>query len=249
MPRPPRHWANHACYHITHRCHERRFLFRFAKYRNLYRSYLFEATRRYNVFVLSYVVTSNHVHVLVATGDRGRPQVSEALQYVHGQVAQHYNLIKEREGSFWSNRFHASRVKSGTHLHRCLFYIDMNMVRVGKVKSPEDWPQSSAHELAAGRKRYRIVDREKLMGRMGFGTWPLFQEWYQSNLRRILDQQLFMGRQSFWSESVAVGDQGWLEKVAGASGMKRYDMVEADTSWLESIKTVFLRRKNHAKTH
>lgn len=34
MPGRKRGWIDNACYHITHRCHERRFLFRFAKYRN-----------------------------------------------------------------------------------------------------------------------------------------------------------------------------------------------------------------------
>ena len=69
-----------------HRGHERRYLFRFAKYRDMYRKHLFVATQRFNVSVPAYVVTSNHVHVLIATGDRGRPEVSEALQYVHGET-------------------------------------------------------------------------------------------------------------------------------------------------------------------
>ncbi|MBT7304059.1 MAG: hypothetical protein HN849_31285 [Victivallales bacterium] len=99
MPRRRRCWERQACYHITHRCHNREFRFRFEKCRRLYRQYLFEATKRFNVRVLSWMVTSNHTHLLVTGGDRGTPQISEALQFVHGEIAQHYNLARRCDGS------------------------------------------------------------------------------------------------------------------------------------------------------
>jgi REP element-mobilizing transposase RayT len=36
MARRKRNWVDGACYHITHRCHGRKFLFRFEKYRDFY---------------------------------------------------------------------------------------------------------------------------------------------------------------------------------------------------------------------
>ena len=60
MPRYKRDWRNFACYHITHRCHERKFLLKFAKYRDLYIKYLFEIQKRFNdLKILNFVVTSN----------------------------------------------------------------------------------------------------------------------------------------------------------------------------------------------
>jgi len=105
----------------------------------MYRQYLFEATKRFNVRVLTWMVTSNHTHLLVTSGERGTPQIWEALQFVHGEIAQHYNLARRCDGSFWSNRFHATRVQTGRHLARCLFYIDLNMVRAGAVGHPSEW--------------------------------------------------------------------------------------------------------------
>ncbi|MFO7820495.1 MAG: transposase [Lentisphaeria bacterium] len=244
MPRRGRHWGNNACYHITHRCHERRYLFRFVKYRDMYRKYLFEAARRFNISVLSYVVTSNHVHLLVATGRRGRPQVSEALQHVHGEMGQHYNIAKKREGSFWSNRFHATWVETGVHLRRCLSYIDMNMVRAGAVARPEQWRHSSAHELATDRQRYRIVDRGALVRRLGFATWQEFREWYASELNRVLEGELFRSRQAFWSDSLAVGSDEWVVSRAEACGMKRYSIAGTEMDWPGGVKTSFLTKKN-----
>ena len=74
-------------------------MFRFAKYRDIYPKHLLTATRRFNISVLAHVVTSEYTHLPVATGDRGCPEVSEAPQHVHGEVGQHYNMARKREGS------------------------------------------------------------------------------------------------------------------------------------------------------
>jgi putative transposase len=213
----------------------------------MYRQYLFEATRRYNVSVLAYVVTSNHTHALLATGERGQPEVSEALQYVHGEIGQHYNLCRRREGSFWSNRFHATWIQSGVHLRRCLFYIDMNMVRTGVVEHPAQWRHSSAYDLASSRQRYRVVDRERLLERLEIPNWDAYRCCYDESLEEILRAKLFRECQPFWSSSLAVGDADWVGRIADRTGMKHYDVVGTSLSWLENVKSFFLRARNTAK--
>jgi REP-associated tyrosine transposase len=51
MPRKRRGWQPGACYHITHRCHNREFLFHYAKYRNFYTRTLF---KEYSVTAWTY---------------------------------------------------------------------------------------------------------------------------------------------------------------------------------------------------
>ena len=51
--------------HITHRCRKKEFLFKFARNRQRWRYWLFEARKRYDLCVLDYIVTSNHIHLLV----------------------------------------------------------------------------------------------------------------------------------------------------------------------------------------
>ena len=53
MPRPRRGWVDHACYHITHRCHERKFLLKFAKHRDQYLDLLQETNKRFKVDILN----------------------------------------------------------------------------------------------------------------------------------------------------------------------------------------------------
>jgi len=55
MLRQRRVWIDRNSYHIIHRCHERSFLLKFSKYRDLYFHYLREMTKRYKVDILNYI--------------------------------------------------------------------------------------------------------------------------------------------------------------------------------------------------
>ena len=128
MPRARRHFLTGYAWHITHRCHEKEFLLRFAKDRRSWMHWLLEAKRRYGFRVLNYIATSNHIHLLVL--DRGDGQsISRSMQLTAGRTAQQFNHRKKRKGAFWEDRYHATAVETGHHLFSCLTYIDLNMVR------------------------------------------------------------------------------------------------------------------------
>jgi putative transposase len=99
--------------HLTHRCHHRAFLLRFARDRDVYLSWLREGLRRFPVTLLGYCVTSNHVHLIVhgATAEA----VSELMGLLEGQVGQQYNRRKGCDGAFWSDRFHATMIDTGEY--------------------------------------------------------------------------------------------------------------------------------------
>jgi len=144
--RLPRPQIEQCCVHVTHRCQERRFLLRFANDRRQYRLRLFEAAQRFPlVKILDYVITSNHVHLLAWV--RRMQDLSEMMHWLQGVAAQDANRRKKREGCFWRGRFHPTLVQTGRHLSRCLFYLDMNMVRAGVVDHPSDWAFGGAADL------------------------------------------------------------------------------------------------------
>ena len=112
-------------------------LFRWAKDRLRYLKRLRETSLRYPISVLNYMVTDNHVHLLLRAE---RPAcVADAMQYLSGCAAQDYNRRKKREGAFWRGRYRPTLVESGRHLTRCFFYVELNMVRAGLVRHPEEW--------------------------------------------------------------------------------------------------------------
>ena len=65
MGRASRGQTEPLCYHITHRCHGRDFLLKFKQDRRNYLLRLHEMSRRFPIDMLSYMVTSNHVHLLI----------------------------------------------------------------------------------------------------------------------------------------------------------------------------------------
>jgi putative transposase len=73
------------------------------------------------------MVTSNHIHLLVK--DTGQDGIAQSMQLIAGRTAQEYNERKGRHGAFWEDRYHATAIEANEHLHRCLVYIDLNMVR------------------------------------------------------------------------------------------------------------------------
>ncbi|VAX09137.1 Transposase and inactivated derivatives [hydrothermal vent metagenome] len=129
MARANRYHLPGQVWHITHRCHKKEFLLKFALDRKRWLQWLFEARKRYGLDILNYTVTSNHVHLLVIDGER--EVIPKSLQLIAGKTAQEFNRRKGRKGAFWEDRYHATAMEAGEHFLRCLVYIDLNMVRNG----------------------------------------------------------------------------------------------------------------------
>src|SRR5512140_3858117 len=72
-------------FHLTHRCHNRAFLLRFARDRNAYRAKVREQLQQHELMLLDYGVTCNHVHLLVDVEDRA--ELSAWMQSVAGEFA------------------------------------------------------------------------------------------------------------------------------------------------------------------
>jgi putative transposase len=156
MPRANRYFLPGHIWHITHRCHQKQFLLKFARDRRRYLYWVFEARKRFGLCVLDYMVTSNHVHLLVK--DTGEDAIAQSMQLIAGRMAQEYNERKNRHGAFWEDRYHATAIETDEHLHRCLIYIDLNMIRAGAVNHPSKWAHSGYREIQKPPKRYAIID-------------------------------------------------------------------------------------------
>jgi hypothetical protein len=82
MPRGNRHFLPGLIWHITHRCHQQAFLLKFSQDRQHYLRWLFDARKRFGLCVLNYMVTSNHVHLLVR--DTAPNVISQSIQLIAG---------------------------------------------------------------------------------------------------------------------------------------------------------------------
>ena len=113
---------------FTHRCHKREFLLKFSKDRHRWLQWLYEARKRYDLTILNYTVTWNHIHLLVMD-DGKRDVIPKSIQLVARRTGQEYNQRKKRKGAFWEDRYHGTAVETGEHLLRCVVYIDFHPVK------------------------------------------------------------------------------------------------------------------------
>lgn len=218
MPRANRYFLPGQVWHLTHRCHEREFLLKFRRDRLAWLSWLHEAKQRFGLCILNYIVTSNHVHLLV--WDRGDNAISRSMQLIAGRTAQAYNQRKHRRGAYWEDRYHATAVQGGEHLTRCLAYIDLNMVRAGRVTHPDAWEESGFHELAHPRKRYGLVNHAALMELLAISDEARLKQTRLQAAETLMQIQKGRERDGIWTESLAVGDRTFVERIQNELGLR-----------------------------
>jgi REP element-mobilizing transposase RayT len=215
MPRANRHFLAGQVWHVTHRCHERAFLLKFARDRRRYLQWLFEAKKRFGLCVLDYMITCNHVHLLLK--DDGSDVIARSMQLVAGRTAQEFNRRKTRKGAFWEDRYHATAIDTNEHLLRCLVYIDLNMVRAGVVRHPQDWPHSGYTEIQQPPERYALIDLPCLAALCGFTSMESFQLAHHSWIDAAVNER-DSRRDECWTEAIAVGSQPFVTRVKNELG-------------------------------
>ena len=245
MPRANRYHIPGCIWHITHRCHKREFLLKFARDRRRWVRWLFEARKRYGLIVLNYMVTSNHIHLLVVDG-ADESTISRSLKLVAGRTAQEYNLRKGRKGAFWEDRYHATAVESGKHLRRCMAYIDLNMCRTGTVEHPLQWECCGYHAIQEPPLRYRIIDRERAAILLGYHEAADLatgqRDWVAGG------QEAMSSRDVAWSESVAIGSEAFVNDIQmrlDIRAVHRRINQDADRHILREARTPYITNSGH----
>ena len=97
MVRANRYFLTNKIYHITHRCHNKDFRLKFNKDKENWLHWLFEAKKRFGLSVLNYVVTSNHIHLLVWADTT--TVISDSMHLIAGATGQAFNNRKKQYGA------------------------------------------------------------------------------------------------------------------------------------------------------
>lgn len=129
-------------HHVTQRGNRRQRTFfndqDFAYYLQL----LAGACRDAEVDVWAYCLMPNHVHI-VATPARAAC-LAEVFRRAHRSYSWHINQREEWRGHLWQERFHSFAMDE-RHLLMAVRYIELNPVRAGLCRLPEQWQWSSVH--------------------------------------------------------------------------------------------------------
>jgi putative transposase len=231
MPRANRHSLPGYIWPITHRCHQKELLLRFARDRQAGLGWLLEAKKRFGLKVLHDTVTSNHIPRLGVDG-KEPDTIPNSLQLMAGRTGRHYKQRKQRQGAFWEGRYQVTAVESGEPLIQWLVYMDLNRVRAGGVRHPEQWPFGGYRESQNPKPRYGIISYQRLMG-LGM-----------KSLARVPEalRQEPQCRQAKWSESLVVGGEqsvGDLQRELGLRAQGRKVVKEGGSHHLRESETTY----------
>jgi putative transposase len=148
MPRPLRNFVPGLPAHLVHRGNNRQPIFSCDADFLFFRACIDDALSRFDVALHSYVLMSNHVHLLMTPTTPGG--ISRAMQGAIRRYAGYFNARYGRTGTLWEGRFHAAVIEDDRYLLACHRYIDMNPVRAGIVRRPARYLWSSHRHLARG---------------------------------------------------------------------------------------------------
>jgi len=115
----------------------------------VYLSKLKEYSLKFEVYVHSYVLMNNHVHLLLtpSSGDG----VSCLLQALGRYYVRYFNRAHSRTGTLWEGRFRSTLVDSDNYFLIVSRYIELNPVRANMVCHPAEYPWSSYQKNALGK--------------------------------------------------------------------------------------------------
>jgi len=164
MARLPRLTVPGYPHHIIQRGNNRQPIFASTEDFQKLLALLEEFAKKFGVAIHSYVLMSNHFHLL-ATPDspEGVPRMMQALgrSYVR-----YFNARHGRTGTLWEGRYRSTLIQADRYLLACMVYIDLNPVRAGMVAEPAGYPWSS-HVYYVGRRSDRLVTPHPLFWELG----------------------------------------------------------------------------------
>jgi len=125
---------------------------------------LAENAQKAGVVIHSYVLMSNHFHLLVTPqSDQSLPQM---MQAVGRRYVRHFNDSQGRSGTLWEGRYKSTLIQTDRYLLACMAYIDLNPVRAGLVADAADYPWSSYRHYA-GLQNDKLITPHPLFWELG----------------------------------------------------------------------------------
>ncbi len=144
MARPARIEYEGAFYHVMNRGNRREAIFIDNQDRIRFYKIIGNIESRYNIIIYSFVLMSNHYHLIIETP---LGNLSKAIQRLNGDYALYFSRRHRSPGHLFQGRFKAMLVEKETYLLELSRYIHLNPFRAGMVKSPEKYKWSSLYEV------------------------------------------------------------------------------------------------------
>lgn len=126
MPRKPRIHYPGALYHVICRGNNKDWIFKSDTEKQEYKTLIEHYKKRYGFKIFSWVILSNHAHLLIEVGD---VPLSKIMQGIQQNYTQWFNRTHKRTGHVFEQRYKAIHCNKDTYLLSLIRYIHQNPVR------------------------------------------------------------------------------------------------------------------------
>ena len=158
-----------------------------------------------SVDVWAYCLMPNHVHFVVVPGNE--QSLARLFKEAHRRYTRHVNLRNNWRGHLWQERFH-SFVMDERYLLAAVRYVELNPVRAGLCRRPEDWPWSSARAHLSG-ENDALVNVRPMLERIT--DWDRY-------LSQDVDHDIVDAIRKHTRTGRPKGDDGFLSRLESATG-------------------------------
>ena len=173
-----------------------------------YREYLYlmaEWCNRCKVQVWSYCLMPNHIHLIAVP--ETEDGLGRAIGEAHRRYTRYINFQKGWKGHLWQGRF-ASYPMDEQYLIATARYIELNPVKAGLVKKPEEYRWSSARAHLRGEDDILLKARPLL---------AIIADW-QGMLSSDLSKEEYETLRRHERSGRPLGDVGFLSRLEKMTG-------------------------------
>ncbi|MBE0430028.1 MAG: transposase [Thermoleophilia bacterium] len=128
-------------HHVTQRGNRKQRTFFCHKDFRIYKKIMAEWCKKHKVEIWTYCLMPNHVHLIAVPSHK--ESLTRAIAETHRRYTLMINTRHGWQGCLWQGRYFSFPMDE-THLSSAVRYVELNPVRAGLVKNPEDYPWSSA---------------------------------------------------------------------------------------------------------
>lgn len=212
MPRRPRLTLANVPLHVIQRGNNRQTCFFAEEDYCLYLAWLTKYAHESGCQVHAYVLMTNHVHLLISAD---RIDSAGSLMKSLGQrYVQYINRTYQRSGTLWEGRYKSCLVQEEEYFLACQRYIELNPVRAGMVKHPEEYCWSS-YRVNANGLHTGLIKPHPVYQALGLDD-ATRQAAYRELFKHELDVAMIDSIRRATNGNFALGGEQFAEQISSA---------------------------------
>lgn len=242
MPRGPRLDYPGALHHVLARGIERRKIFLDDRDRNGFLDRLSSLVLNSGAALYAWSLMPNHAHVLLRTGTL---PLSRLAQRWLGPYATTFNLVHQRAGHLFQNRFKNTLVEEETYLLTLVAYIHLNPVRSRlpvTIESLDRYPWTG-HSVLLGHRDFPAQDTDFVLRQ--FGCNPIDA---RVAYRRFMAEQARKGVPNLDGGGLCRSAGGWEFLPQLRRGRERWAFDERILGSSDFVRTVLADQDARVRT-